>query len=250
MQERWLTWVGSICHNKHTYWGQVGVLLVFVGHHGPVEVTALHQGHPCYQRVRGNMLYLLNFHNVCSVRFIDSCVCYTVCTWLLMTFYLTMVLYVALSFERKSFITCFSICFYQNLHIYSKIMHLNMEYKTKNLCECGPSAPRTWGMLSWQHMAQWWCEFCSWHSGKNAHIVVVVTSCYISNKQTKKVCMCSAKSRIHSISPLRRRATSPYPSYSPTHWPTSRLRQETQKHISTHVCTQQLSVQKSTCWVH
>ncbi len=53
VQDKWLTRVRSISHNKHTYGGQVGVPLIFVGHHGPVEVTALHQGHTCYQRARG-----------------------------------------------------------------------------------------------------------------------------------------------------------------------------------------------------
>lgn len=51
VQVKWLTWVRSISHNEHTYGGQVGVSLVLVGHHGPVEVTALYQGNACYQRI-------------------------------------------------------------------------------------------------------------------------------------------------------------------------------------------------------
>ena len=51
-QEKRRTWVCSISHNKHTYRRQVGVSLVLVGHHGPVEVPALHQGHTCYERVQ------------------------------------------------------------------------------------------------------------------------------------------------------------------------------------------------------
>lgn len=75
LQERWLTWVCSISHNEHTYGGQVGVLLVFVGHHGPVEVTALHQGHTCYQRVKGICYlwctYILQFqYAACLISFL------------------------------------------------------------------------------------------------------------------------------------------------------------------------------------
>lgn len=63
MQDYRLTWVCSISHNKHTYGGQVGVPLVLVGHHGPVEITAFHQGYTCYQGVRQ--------------------ICYIWCTWIL-----------------------------------------------------------------------------------------------------------------------------------------------------------------------
>lgn len=48
-QAKSLTWVCTIRHNQHSYRGQVGVFLVLVGHHGPVEITALHQGHTCYE---------------------------------------------------------------------------------------------------------------------------------------------------------------------------------------------------------
>ena len=67
VQVKWLTWVCSISHNEHTYGGQVGVSLVLVGHHGPVEVTALYQGNTCYQRIRKYVIY--GVLTVCFINF-------------------------------------------------------------------------------------------------------------------------------------------------------------------------------------
>ena len=52
---RGLTGVGSVSHDEHAYGGEVGVLLLPVGHHGPVEVSALHQGHTCCRETKGKV---------------------------------------------------------------------------------------------------------------------------------------------------------------------------------------------------
>lgn len=61
-----------------------------------------------------------------------------------------------------------------NLNILTQFL---LKYETwLNLCGCELFEPRTWDRLSWQNMAPWWCEFCSWHSKrrkkKNIHIYI------------------------------------------------------------------------------
>lgn len=63
---------------------------------------------------------------------------------------------------------------------------------------------------------------------ENTHIINVKL-CY-KPKFQKHTSLNVQYKLLHSISPLRRHATSPYPSCSPTHLRASPLKQKTQKH--------------------
>lgn len=124
-----------------------------------------------------------------------------------------------------------------------------MEYENKvrywlNLCERGPSAPRTWDRLSWQHMALQWCGFCSWHSARNRYAHCCRLTVLILHLKRSTGLDIQYK-LLNLSSPLRHCAISPYPSCSPTHWLVSPLSHKLQN-PSVKIC----AITSSVCVVY